>query len=172
MVAIPIIASLFFTFSHPKHSVAPKIHKIKVTAVAATATAPAPTPQPPQNPTPQIVADNVKSFLMTAINDYRKSQGLSEVKTDSNTCDFAKTRAREISQNFNHDGFNNRIQNHTLPYPSYHTITENIAMNPNYKNVVAGWISSAGHAANMRADTPFVCVENAENYYVYEGWKP
>jgi uncharacterized protein YkwD len=109
---------------------------------------------------------------MNAINVYRSSQGLSSVQADKNTCDFAATRAQEIVGNFNHDGFQNRINTHTLPYPSYHMVTENIAMTSNYQDVVNMWINSPGHAANMRADTPYVCVAKSGNYYAYEGWKP
>lgn len=109
---------------------------------------------------------------MNAINNYRKSQGLSQVSTNAQTCNFAKIRAREISTNFSHDGFRSRINSKTLPYPSYHVVTENIARNSNYKNVVSSWINSSGHAANMRKDTPYVCVEGYGNFWAYEGWKP
>lgn len=94
------------------------------------------------------------------------------MKTDSYSCDFAKLRAEEIAQNFNHDGFSNRINAKSLPYPSYHEVTENIAMTPDYKDVVSMWINSSGHAENMRRDTPLVCVERNGNYYAYEGWRP
>lgn len=109
---------------------------------------------------------------MNAVNNYRAAQGLSSVQTDSYTCSFAKTRAKEISVAFNHDGFNNRVASKTLPYPSYQSVTENIAMTSNYKDVVNMWINSPGHAANMRADTPYVCVEQYGSYFAYEGWKP
>jgi len=109
---------------------------------------------------------------MQKINEYRSSQGLSAVSTDSNTCGFAKTRAQEISSSFNHDGFTNRINSHTLPYSSYHQVTENIAMTSNYQEVVTMWVNSPGHAENMRQDTPFVCVERNGDFYDYEGWRP
>lgn len=110
--------------------------------------------------------DEIISHIMNQINEYRKSQGLSSVSTDQATCDFAKKRAGELSSNFSHDGFK------PYPYASFSKVTENIAMNSNYKNVVPGWIASAGHAENMRADTPYVCVARNGNYYAYEGWKP
>lgn len=113
-----------------------------------------------------FVNNSISDYLLGKVNEYRKSLGLYEVKSDSNTCDFANKRVSEISTNFNHDGFKN------LPYPSYSKVTENIAMNSDYKEVVNQWIASLGHAENMRADTPFVCIENSGNYYVYEGWKP
>lgn len=131
-----------------------------------------PMPQPTQSYSePVSNSEMVKNYMMAEINSYRKSQGRSEVQTDKYTCAFAKVRAEEIAKNFNHDGFQNRLKSKTLPYPSYAYVTENIAMNSNYKNVVKVWIDSPGHAENMRADTPFVCVEKFGNFYAYEGWR-
>lgn len=138
-----------------------------------------PTPTATRTPTPTKsqplaapVTSSAQGFIMNAINDYRKSQGLSEVKIDKYTCDFAKTRAQEITSAFNHNGFRERIDGKSLPYPGYSSVTENIAMTSDYKKVVEMWINSSGHAENMRKDTPFVCVEQSGNYYAYEGWKP
>ncbi|HVZ59134.1 MAG TPA: CAP domain-containing protein [Patescibacteria group bacterium] len=145
---------------------------------------PTPLPPTPTNtivPTPTVVSqpadsspsvNSVQSYLLQKINDYRSSLGLSSVSMDSYTCDFAKVRAQEIASSFNHDGFTTRVNNHTLPYPSYHNITENIAETSDYTQVVAMWISSPGHAANMRSDTPHVCVAQNGNYFAYEGWQP
>ncbi len=115
---------------------------------------------------------SIQGFIMQRINEYRSSQSLPPVSTDSQTCSFAKTRVAEISSSFNHDGFRSRIESKTLPYPTYSEVTENIAMNSDYKKVVQNWIESPGHAENMRKDTPFVCVEMQGNYYVYLGWRP
>lgn len=116
--------------------------------------------------------NDVKSYIMNEVNEFRKSKGLYEVKTDTHTCDFAKARSHEITSNFNHEGFNNRISSNSLPYPTFSSVTENIAMNSDYTDVVSKWITSFQHAENMQKDTPFVCVENEGNYYAYEGWKP
>ncbi len=137
---------------------------------------PTPTTQS-NNPTPTntssaVSLNDVQTYIMNAINDYRKSQGLGTVSPNAQTCDFAKTRAHEITTSFTHDGFNNRVNSHTLPYPSYSLVTENIAMTSDYKQVVTMWANSPGHAANMRADTPYVCVAQDGDYYAYEGWKP
>lgn len=144
----------------------------KVSPTPSQTPIPTPTPKPSQGYSEiSITSETVKNYMMAEINSYRKNQGKGEVQTDKYTCEFAKVRASEVAKNFNHDGFQNRIKNKTLPYPSYSYVTENIAMNSNYKNVVKGWINSAGHAENMRADTPNVCVEKFGNFYAYEGWK-
>lgn len=131
---------------------------------------------PTRTPTPTKIlstsTDSKKQYIMQAINDYRKSRGLSPVKTDSYTCDFAKIRAKEIVTQFNHDGFRSRINSRSLPYPGYSLVTENLARTSDYKRVVPMWIASSGHAENMRKDTPYVCVESSGDYYAYEGWRP
>jgi uncharacterized protein YkwD len=166
--------------------------EIKVTArtirklTPAPTLSPSPTPQPssaPQNsqPTSQSPTEapkagspsnEVQAYIMGKINEYRASNGLSNVNVNTETCNFAKTRAGEIKSAFNHDGFRSRIDSKSLPYPSYSLVTENIAMTSNYKDVVNMWINSSGHAENMRKDTPFVCVEQDGNHFAYEGWKP
>lgn len=110
--------------------------------------------------------------LLDQVNAFRASKGLSKVQTDGYTCAFATLRANEITSNFNHDGFNNRANSHTLPYPSYSSVTENIALNSDPTQVVPAWIASPGHNENMQKDTPNVCIANSGNYYAYEGWKP
>jgi uncharacterized protein YkwD len=152
---------------------------------AATTGKSTPTPTPTKKPTPTPTktptstpatttapTNDVTGFIMNEINAYRASQGLSKVQTSTETCNFAKIRAQEISTNFSHDGFTTRKNAHTLPYASWTAITENIAMTSNYKDVVTMWKNSAGHAANMRANTPFVCVMQHGNYFAYEGMKP
>jgi uncharacterized protein YkwD len=150
--------------------------RIRRTPTPTPTKTPSPTPTKQATPTPTAGAsasttDDKQTFIMNAINDYRKSLGLSAVKTDPYTCSFAKIRAQEITKGFNHDGFRNRINNNSLPYPSFTQVTENIAMTSDYKKVVTMWINSPGHAENMRRNTPFVCVESSGNYYAYEGWR-
>lgn len=113
-------------------------------------------------------------YILEKVNDYRLSQGLPRAYPNSETCAFAQIRAQEISsaQSFNHDGFTSRLNAKTLPYPSYSQVTENIAYNTDYKDVVNKWIQSPGHADNMQKGTMFVCIGNYGDYYAYEGWRP
>jgi uncharacterized protein YkwD len=147
--------------------------------------APSPTPSPIATPTaiakrkpilkptsePQIPTGNEIAFIMEEINKYRSAHGLGFVQTNGETCSFAATRAAEIVANFSHDGFQSRIDNKTLPF-TWSSVTENIAMTTDYKEVVKMWENSPGHAVNMRADTPFVCVRQSGNYFAYVGMKP
>lgn len=110
--------------------------------------------------------------LIDQVNAYRASQGLGPVQVSTETCNFASTRAQEITTNFSHDGFNSRLSGGTLPYAHWTAVTENIAETANPQSVVQLWINSPEHAANMRADTPYVCIQQNGNYYAYEGMKP
>lgn len=122
--------------------------------------------------TEEISTTSDMEFILSQINDYRESQGLPKVVPNSQTCDFARLRAEEVSKNFNHDGFNNRYKTNNLPYKTGQKETENLARNSNYRKVVSAWIASPGHAENLRADTPYVCVQGYGEYYAYEGWRP
>jgi uncharacterized protein YkwD len=117
------------------------------------------------------VAQSGGSFI-SQINAYRAQNGLGPVSTNSEVCSFAAIRAQEIASDFSHNGFTNRINSKTLPYSSYHEVTENIAMNSDASQIVTMWINSPGHAENMRKDTPYVCVAQSGNYFAYEGWHP
>ncbi len=145
----------------------------------------APTPSPTSAPkpvpttlpavptsTPPPVAQPGTGTLIDQLNAFRASHGLSPVTSNSETCSFASTRAQEITGGFDHSGFDQRVSNHNLPYPSYHEVTENIAMTGNVNEVISMWINSPGHNANMQKDTPYVCIMNSGNYYAYEGWRP
>lgn len=159
----------------PTPAVNKSVTPTKVIPSATPTSKPSITPTKTAIPTPTItntVSLTKQQYIMQAINNYRKSIGLSTVQTSLETCSFAKVRAKEISVNFNHDGFRNRINNKQLPYITWSQVTENLAMTSNFKNVVNMWITSPGHAENMRKNTPFVCVENYGNYYAYEGMRP
>ena len=129
--------------------------------------------QPPQQPVqsaPQL--SDVSAYILQGVNDYRASLGLSPVQSSQETCDFANVRAQEIASGFNHDGFYNRVNNHTIPYSQWSHATENIAQAPDYHEVVTLWKNSPEHAANMRDNTPYVCIEQYQSYFAYEGMRP
>ena len=132
-----------------------------------TVSAPTATPTPSEQNT-----DNWQSFMMGEINNFRASKGLSAVSMNSETCSFARARASEIDSSLSHDGFRNRLNSSSLPYPSFSSVAENLAWHYDYTKVVPGWIDSPGHNENMLKDNPFACVERNGNLFVYEAWKP
>lgn len=131
-----------------------------------------PTPIPTIEPSPVYVSKKPTYDLLQQINNFRTSKGLTPLITNSETCFFANLRSQEIISSFNHDDFRSRIDSKTLPYPSYSTVAENIAMNSDPNQVVPGWINSPGHNENISKDVPFGCVVGNGNYYVFEAWKP
>jgi len=140
------------------------------TALPTVALQPTQPPQQPVQSAPQL--SDVSAYILQGVNDYRASFGLSPVQSNQETCDFASVRAQEIASGFNHDGFYNRVNNHTIPYSQWSHATENIAQAPEYKEVVNLWKNSPEHAANMRDNTPYVCIEQYQSYFAYEGMRP
>ncbi|MEK7571121.1 MAG: CAP domain-containing protein [Patescibacteria group bacterium] len=121
--------------------------------------------------TPKKVPTTDHSLFLAEINAYRAKYNLTPVQASNQTCAFAKTRAQEIVSDFSHRGFRSRINAKTLPYTQWSSATENIAMTTKSEEVVSLWINSPAHAANMRKDTPFVCVQKYGDNYAYEGMK-
>lgn len=126
--------------------------------------------QVPVQQNPQL--SDVSAYILNGVNAYRSSLGLNHVQASAETCSFATTRAQEITNGFNHNGFYTRVNNHTLPYAQWSHATENIAEAPDYKEVVTLWENSPEHAANMRDNTPYICIEQNGNYFAYEGMRP
>lgn len=147
----------------PTSTSTPSPTKAKVLSITLTKS-PSPTIPPQTAP--------ATTDLLSQVNNFRAGKGLAPVTAKSEVCFFANLRAQEIATSFNHDGFTNRINSKTLPYPSYSSVAENIAMNSNPNDVVPSWINSPGHNANMSKDVPYGCVVGSGNYYVFEAWKP
>ncbi len=147
----------------------PKITVAEETVITFTPTT---APQAPNQTSEIKQTSSGANDLLSQVNAYRASKGLSPVSEEAHTCSFAKTRASEITSAFNHDGFSSRVSSKNLPYPSYSEIAENIAMSSNPGDVVQAWIDSPGHNENMLKNTPFACIGNSGNYYAYESWRP
>lgn len=155
-------------------------HKKIAGASTIISTAPSPTQTATPSPKPTAISTPIlktKQYettndLLQQINSFRSSKGLAHLTANSQTCFFANLRSQEIINSFNHDGFRSRIDSKTLPYPSYSTVAENIAMNSDPNAVVPGWISSPGHNENLLKDVPFGCVVSNGEYFVFEAWRP
>ncbi len=149
------------------------IPKPKITINEQAVITSTPTSTPDENkPQTTTIASNSVSDLLSQVNTYRASKGLSPVSKEAHTCAFANTRASEITSAFNHDGFSSRVNSKNLPYPSYSEIAENIAMSSNPSDVVQAWIDSPGHNENMLKNTPHACIGRSGDYYAYESWRP
>lgn len=121
--------------------------------------------------TPSVNKNSSESILKM-INSFRSSNGLPPFRSEPYTCNFAGLRASEISSDFNHVGFSSRLDSGNLPYPSFSSVAENIAMTGDRNEVVDIWRKSGGHAENMLKNAAHACIGNSGNYYVLEIWQP
>lgn len=103
-----------------------------------------------------------KQTLIQQLNEFRAKHGKEPVHRTKATCNFALTRAKEITKNFNHDGFTKRVENDTLPYKKWSYATENLQRNSDPSTVIDLWIKSKPHRKNLLADTPQLCIKRAK----------
>ncbi|MBI4097955.1 MAG: CAP domain-containing protein [Candidatus Levybacteria bacterium] len=156
----------------------PTIKKTDIPGIPSISVHPSNTPSPTLTPFPTPTTTDILVYpsqitdLLQQINSFRSGKGLAPLSANSETCFFANLRSQEIITNFNHDGFRNRIDTKTLPYPSYSSVAENISYNGDSSQVVPNWINSGGHAENLLKDVPYGCVGNSGIHYVFEAWQP
>lgn len=103
--------------------------------------------------------------LNSALNNYRVSHGLNSLKIDGTLCAIAGDRAREVSQNFSHEGFEAATERHNLQKSA----GENIASGPltAVQFVEWSWDKSPGHKANMLVDWDVGCGGVFDRFAVY-----
>jgi len=89
--------------------------------------------------------------LNAAQNDYRRDQNINTLSINVELCTVASERAKEISLNFSHDGFEAAIDRHNI---SKSAVGENIASGPllGIHFVQWAWDRSPGHRENMLRD--------------------
>ncbi|OGE09896.1 hypothetical protein A3A60_04895 [Candidatus Curtissbacteria bacterium RIFCSPLOWO2_01_FULL_42_26] len=89
--------------------------------------------------------------LNAAQNEYRRDQGLNTLGIDATLCAVAGQRAKEISTNFSHDGFEAATERNGV---NRSAIGENIASGPlsGVHFVQWAWDRSPGHRDNMLRD--------------------
>jgi uncharacterized protein YkwD len=105
--------------------------------------------------------------ILTAVNDYRKSKGLTTLKkVDEITLQAESHTVYMVEKNVvNHDNFNVRFKN-LVDEIGARAVSENVGFGYRTADaVVAAWIKSEGHLANIEGDfTHFgVSVEQDEN---------
>ena len=94
--------------------------------------------------------------LNSAQNEYRRDQGLNTLGIDAALCTVASQRAKDISTNFSHDGFEAAIDRNGV---NRSAIGENIASGPlsGVHFVQWAWDRSPGHRENMLRDWSVGC---------------
>lgn len=104
--------------------------------------------------------------LNIAINNYRASNSLNRLNISGDLCTIATERAREISVNFSHDGFENAVERSGI---EKNAVGENIASGPlsAVQFVEWSWDKSPGHRANMLGDWSEGCGGVYARFAVY-----
>lgn len=94
--------------------------------------------------------------LNSAQNEYRKDHSLNSLSIDSQLCMVASQRAKEISTNFSHDGFEAAVDRNGV---NRSAVGENIASGPlaGVHFVQWAWDRSPGHKGNMLGDWSVGC---------------
>lgn len=89
--------------------------------------------------------------LNQAQNDYRREHNLNTLNINQDLCAVAAERAKDISTNFSHDGFEAAVERHSINKSS---VGENIASGPllGIHFVQWAWDKSPGHRENMLRD--------------------
>jgi uncharacterized protein YkwD len=105
--------------------------------------------QTPKPSTPKALPTS--GDLMTAVNTYRQSQGISSLGSSSTLCSIASVRASQQQQigHLDHSGFNAAAQAQS----EFKGLAEILQTNSNPKDatflVQSGWANSPGHNATL-----------------------
>jgi uncharacterized protein YkwD len=105
--------------------------------------------------------------ILLQINLYRAIFGLTPIKMDSITCNFAKVRLVEVMKDFSHNGFWRR----NIAYR-----VENLASGYTPDTIVYHWTQSPTHAYQLREGIRYGCVaqgyrKDGTLFTVFEGRK-
>ena len=105
--------------------------------------------------------------LNIAQNSYRVSHGLNSLTINDGMCKIAAARAKEISTNFSHDGFESAVERSGITDKS--SFGENIASGPlsAVHFIEWSWDKSPGHKANMLGDWSDGCAGVYGRYAVF-----
>lgn len=133
---------------------------------AATPSSSRSTPAPASATEP---AGNMEEDILKYINDYRRSKGLGGLQM----IDAASQQAAQHSRNmasgrtaFSHDGFEQRIANikKAMGADYMAAAAENVALGQlSAREVVNGWLKSAGHKKNIEGNYNLTGVGVARN---------
>jgi len=129
-----------------------------------------------KSPPPNTFADSEvysANEVELAINEYRKSKGLSELKRHDPLCDLAKIRVYEIQDDWSHEGFEARKNGElfdrfcNIEKIRCTAIGENLAEGfYSAEAVMNGWETSVKHNQNMLYAYNVQCVAIDEGYVV------
>lgn len=121
---------------------------------------------PPGNDGPIALGD-LEQEVITQVNQYRQSKGLSPLVSENRLAIQARNHSLDMADGdvpFGHDGFAERIKATGIPCLA---AAENVAMNGGFADpaaaAVQGWPASPGHRANIEGNYDLTGVGAAVN---------
>ncbi|NET02834.1 MAG: CAP domain-containing protein [Sphaerospermopsis sp. SIO1G2] len=110
---------------------------------------------------------HLEKLVFEQINQYRVSQGLSQLTLDITISKQARIHSQNMASGkvkFSHHGFEERVK--ALPL-KYESAAENVAFNIGYKDpstqAIVGWLNSSGHLKNIQGEYTMTGVGVATN---------
>lgn len=101
-------------------------------------------------PTGETIITFDSQRLWTLINDYRKNKNLPEIKQDQTLCAFADKRAKQIADDWSHEGFNEVSPTSKDVCPECKVVGENLARDYfTPEEILQAWLESPTHKANL-----------------------
>ena len=122
------------------------------------------------NPLKTQITSPMANILWDLVNNWRIESKLRPFKRDNRLCILAKIRVKEILSDFGHDGFNKKFMGNTFKndgYWKYSKLGENLAKFVTDEDVILNmWLNSASHAANLKDNYLYSCIECESGYCV------
>jgi uncharacterized protein YkwD len=110
---------------------------------------------------------DMEEEILSQINQYRRSKGLSALKLNSEISSEALKHSQQMASGrtpLGHSGFSSRIQRIADRVGHISRSAENVAYGSrNAKEVVTGWINSPGHRQNIEGDFTLTGIGVASN---------
>lgn len=104
------------------------------------------------------------SSLTEAVNNFRQNQGKVSLKTNTELCLAARSRAEKVGSNLTHDGYQEALK--TIPHSGS---GENLwwGTKVSITAIIEAWNGSEGHRQNMLGDWSAGCGEVVGNTAVF-----
>lgn len=110
-----------------------------------------------------------------AVNTYRKSKGLGELRLLKGMSEIAQVHAEDMAAKrigFSHEGFDGRVEQLKKRYEtSSYSAAENLFYTSSSRDVegqtLQGWIKSSGHHKNLKGEFKYTGIGIAQSK---EGW--
>jgi uncharacterized protein YkwD len=125
-------------------------------------------PKPTSNSGTQTSSHaDMEEDILSQINQYRRSKGLSALKLNNEISAEAEKHSQRMASGkvpLGHSGFSSRIQQIADHVGHISRSAENVAYGSrNAKEVVTGWINSPGHRQNIEGDFTLTGIGVASN---------